>query len=498
MKTKKTIALMLALALVANLLGVMVMGQGASAAVKSMYVLTDHSADFDAFSIDATGLMSHQAQTPLTFQADASDVAVDESSLTLFVTFEAFAADGTIEMFDAQNLVSLGTVTITGTGDLAGIEADDANNVVYTLDRASNQLYVFDWDGTTLTQQAGSPVTLVSTVAGIGLALDEFNSVIYVTDVANGMIRGYDTTSIATLGGAPVWSHDMSNTNPPTDIAINRVTQKLYTTIPDGYCANDQSSMSGTGITEVDIATKTEIFQNVGHGTMGVAVDEDTGFVYFTTGCGTDGLESWDPSTSPWTQKDTNTANIGSSPAGLCIPQAAVSYNPLNLAKDDGLGGATVLPGQTYTYTISYDNVGNNNPVTGVVIVDTLPSEVSYVSNTGGGIYAAGPPETVTWNIGGLAANDPGGSVTVTVQVNAGVPPGTTITDICSIDSDQTGQAFADEDTLVDEGGGPGDIEVGGDVYPVHNIALLAPWMALAAILITGATIIVRRRQILS
>jgi hypothetical protein len=50
----------------------------------------------------------------------------------------------------------------------------------------------------------------------------------------------------------------------------------------------------------------------------------------------------------------------------------------------------------------------------------------------------------------------------------------------------------------ITEGGPPpppeGDTKVGGDVYPVNKVAMLAPWLALAAVLIIGTTIAVRRR----
>ena len=44
------------------------------------------------------------------------------------------------------------------------------------------------------------------------------------------------------------------------------------------------------------------------------------------------------------------------------------------------------------------------------------------------------------------------------------------------------------------EGNGPGP-KVGGDVYPVNKAAILAPWIALAVAIITGAAITVRRRH---
>ena len=40
----------------------------------------------------------------------------------------------------------------------------------------------------------------------------------------------------------------------------------------------------------------------------------------------------------------------------------------------------------------------------------------------------------------------------------------------------------------------PSDVEVGGDVSPVNRLTLLAPWIALAAIIVAGATVTIRRR----
>jgi len=38
-------------------------------------------------------------------------------------------------------------------------------------------------------------------------------------------------------------------------------------------------------------------------------------------------------------------------------------------------------------------------------------------------------------------------------------------------------------------------VEVGGEVYPVNRLAVLAPWLALAAALIIGTAVVVRRRR---
>ena len=35
---------------------------------------------------------------------------------------------------------------------------------------------------------------------------------------------------------------------------------------------------------------------------------------------------------------------------------------------------------------------------------------------------------------------------------------------------------------------------VGGDVYPINKVALVAPWIALAAVIIAGGIFLIRRR----
>jgi hypothetical protein len=38
-------------------------------------------------------------------------------------------------------------------------------------------------------------------------------------------------------------------------------------------------------------------------------------------------------------------------------------------------------------------------------------------------------------------------------------------------------------------------VEVGGEVYPIDKLSVLAPWIVLAAALIIGAVVLVRRRR---
>jgi len=115
------------------------------------------------------------------------------------------------------------------------------------------------------------------------------------------------------------------------------------------------------------------------------------------------------------------------------------------LSKDDGVT-TCVNPGDTITYTICYKNT-NKYAVHNVMLVDTLPDEESFVSASDGGTYNA-VSHTVTWHIGTLPAGAQG-CVTLNVTVKPETSPGTTITNSCTIDGDETSPAKETEQTDV-------------------------------------------------
>ncbi len=144
-----------------------------------------------------------------------------------------------------------------------------------------------------------------------------------------------------------------------------------------------------------------------------------------------------------------STGDIGN-PTGIVVPGKEISYNPLNLNKDDGLAdGACVSLGDTITYTMSYTN-GNPTDVTGVTLVDTVPPEVTYVSHTTSQGTCTLSGNILTCNIGTRTSGQ-SGSVTLTVTVNAGTAPGTTITNSATINANEpnTGPTTVNEQTTV-------------------------------------------------
>ncbi len=100
----------------------------------------------------------------------------------------------------------------------------------------------------------------------------------------------------------------------------------------------------------------------------------------------------------------------------------------LSLTKTSSPVG-TVSVGSNVVYTLMVSNAGPD-PATGVVVTDTLPAGVTYVSNSCGAAFAS---PTVTWNVGNLAAAA-SASCTITATVNTTGP----IVNTATADSNET------------------------------------------------------------
>ncbi len=147
-------------------------------------------------------------------------------------------------------------------------------------------------------------------------------------------------------------------------------------------------------------------------------------------------------------------------------------YNPeLRITKTDGVDQAA--PGDQLTYTIDYENYGYG-PADGVVIVDTLPEHVSFVSATGGGVYDPAT-HTVRWELGTVAVGQQG-QVAAIVQVAPVLEAGTyTFTNAVVISTttpgelDLTDNSDTDDTTVtaaveleIDKTAAPDPVDAGG------------------------------------
>jgi uncharacterized repeat protein (TIGR01451 family) len=442
--TRIAAAPLILMLLVALLPGSTMVAQGP----KSLYLIANHhTAQFDAWNINPDGTASYQFKVNLTAATSPSGIAIDESSNTLFLTTE-FGIGG-LELVDATTMATIGTAP--GPGDLAGVAVDDANDIVYAVKRWTSLLYAYDWNpaGPTLTLKAGYPVTLPNCSGAFGIALDETAGILWVADA--------DSPGIARAYNVGAWTEDTSKSfqpsHQPVDITVDSQRGFVYT-VSMTYSAWTPPGTGSNFLSKYDLATSTETTANLSCQGVGVGVDEATGLVYVTVSgyscgsCSSYGqgrLQVWDTSTGPWTQVQSTC--VSASPAGICVTQ--VRYNPLNLSKSDGLGeDDCVYPGDNVTYQLCYDNTANTYDVHNVILEDDLPAEMNFVSATGGGSYDSGN-HRVTWNLGTLTAGATQVCQDLVAQVDPSTAPETTMTDNATIDSDETGPAYASEDTDV-------------------------------------------------
>jgi OOP family OmpA-OmpF porin len=318
---------------------------------------------------------------------------------------------------DATNFNDLGSTTAPGASNLAGIVVDQGLRKVYAVDRDTNHLYVYAWDPSvnTLTMQGESYVTLRGVTAAYGLALDEKHGLLYVADRTTATVRYYSTSAFNSSAASEA-GHvtPIGTTQTAMGIAIDTRRGFLYTgNAYPGYGSLGQLVKVNldTGETATyTLPTAATIADNI----VGVAVDEDTGNVYVTTGNqgsgGTDTLMVFDQNLN---RLKSDLGDLGG-PTGIAIPRTNISYNPLNFSKT--ASASSVESGKNLSYQLCYDNRANEGSVSSTAITDTLPAGTTFVSATGPYTVSGG---VVTWNIGSV----PGGATQVcyslTVKVTA-------------------------------------------------------------------------------
>jgi uncharacterized repeat protein (TIGR01451 family) len=440
---------------------VLVIAMLGTAAAKGLFVCSEHHyRQFDVWDIAPDGTITKVATYSLAYATDPAGITIDtvdpHTGTIIFITSEFSPG---IEIVEVP---PVGTPRYIGRSDgpsnLAGIDIDDVNDIVYAVRRHTNELYIYKWDSGNETLTLLTTKNLPGLLTGYGLALDEIAGLLYIADPGSGLVRVYDVNTLTEVS-------NFAPSIPPVGIAVDRQRGLVYTTHPDQYCAWLPQYGGYTLLSKYELATGTETTVNMGHGGMGIAVDEVTGYVYVTEGCSGDRIRIF----------DSNLATIGSTgdigrPAGLAI--ANVIYNPLNLAKNDVVVGYGVYIGQTFTYEITYDNKNNIFEVTNVTAVDTLPPELDFVSETLNGVPGTGiydpVAHTVTWNIGTLPAGYTGGLIELVVRVNEKAVGETTIYNYCTIDSDQTGPTTV----IGEDPDAPAGEELGTYIIPVITVAI--------------------------
>ena len=140
-----------------------------------------------------------------------------------------------------------------------------------------------------------------------------------------------------------------------------------------------------------------------------------------------------------------NTASISSAettPNESKIGTAIVTAPVANISISNNPSQSTLYRSDTFTYSVSY--VNGNLPVTNAVITDVLNSNLSFVSCT---VSCSQSGQTITWNLGNLAANQTG-SVNLVAQVRNNATLGG-VSNTASVVTDQTSLVTASTNVAV-------------------------------------------------
>ncbi|MEH6586204.1 MAG: hypothetical protein V7720_06580 [Halioglobus sp.] len=136
------------------------------------------------------------------------------------------------------------------------------------------------------------------------------------------------------------------------------------------------------------------------------------------------------------------TLRANEAPSGSARETVTVNSAPI-LTLDKTTEQSVVEAGEQITYTLTAGNAGNDN-ATVAVLEDTIPANTTFVSAPGGMLNG----DTVTWTTDAIAPGE-SGSVTLTVQVNAPLTDGITITNTATLSAANGNSVVDDAKTVV-------------------------------------------------
>lgn len=117
----------------------------------------------------------------------------------------------------------------------------------------------------------------------------------------------------------------------------------------------------------------------------------------------------------------------------------------MNLYKTVNTG--TAVPGDSVTYTVTYENVGYGDAYD-VVVTDTIPAGTTFVSSNPA--YSSVSGSTYTFNIGTVLA-ETSGTITIVVKLDNDLTDQTTLTNYATLDyNDENGDSYPQDQASAD------------------------------------------------
>lgn len=288
------------------------------------------------------------------------------------------------------------TMAVTPVGDLSafsisqviGIAWDPSGQRILLFDRGAPAVYAMD-------PTTGNATLLFDPGRSFqGGAV--IGNTVYGIDESSQTVEAYNLTTFADLGlsaaALPDHSHGLGENDLGQLYGVGDG-DAIFTVNSDGsYGAVVVTTAAGLGYEDVDAYGDDFL------------VTEYDGAVTLVDG--STGAES-----TFLTAGQVTTGGLAGTPVGVTVGSAVV-IGTADLEIDKTSSASSVAVGETFTYTLT---VTNNGPdaATGVTVVDDLPDEVQYVSNSCGAGESGG---TVTWDVGALAV-DASATCTITVEL---------------------------------------------------------------------------------
>ncbi len=136
---------------------------------------------------------------------------------------------------------------------------------------------------------------------------------------------------------------------------------------------------------------------------------------------------------------------------------ARASRPRYNLSAGKSWSNGSLVPGGELTYWLNANNNGNS-AVPGVVMTDTLPDGVTFITSTFDLGWGIQPPVTpsyndghrVAWNLGDMAVNGQR-DIRVQLRIDSGIAPGTVLTNCLAVSAPPGDENLSDNTRCIEE-----------------------------------------------
>ena len=349
--------------------------------------------------------------------SQVTSIGADVSTTLLAVGAPGVASDSNGDLIDDRVTFDFGSAVNTPDGGANTQDQIVLQVVARLANIAGNQDAVTHLNQATLTTNAGT--------VNAGASVDVVEPELQITKIADDDTPGLGQTVTYTL----VVEHRPTSTAEAHDVSLTDV-------IPTGltYVVGSLANVSGVAATLNDGAapTLTAAWATVTLGQTSVLRYQAT--VATPPGAAVGDVLN-NTATLTWTSLPGSPGGERTGAGGINDYRTTASESltvtgiDLVLTKDDGV--ASVAPGQVLAYTLTYQNVGNDN-ATGVTITDVVPQYTTFNPGASTVGWTCVPSNnagsTCTLALAGsVAAGAPAASVTFAVRVDPAVPATVTL-----------------------------------------------------------------------